>query len=336
MKKPARTNRGAEPRSVEFRREREAEWTELEELVDRALKRGLRALPSDEVPRLMVLYRATLSSLAVARNTALDRHLVLYLESLAARAYLVVYGSQKPTRSALSELFFTRIPAAVRSVKRELGLSVALFALGVAVSWVLCSRSPAWFDAFVGPGMAAGRTPTASTATLRHALYSHGGALTTFASFLFTHNAKIGMSAFALGIAAGVPTALLLFENGLVLGAFLSLYSGRGLLMPLLGWLLPHGVPEILAMLLCGAAGLSIGRALVWPGRNTVGRALREAGRRAALVVAGCVFLFGVAGLIEGVFRQLVTSDAIRFALVAFNVTWVWLWLGVRREEQRA
>lgn len=321
-----------EPRSVVFRREREAEWRELEQLVDAALRRGLRAVPSHEVPRLMVLYRATLSSMAVAESTALDRHLVGYLRTLAARAYLVVYGSRKPARSALLELLFVRIPAAVRALRWELLSSTLLFVLGIAVAWALCSRDPSWFHAFVGADYAGGRSPTSTTEELRQALYSSsGGGLSAFASFLFTHNAKIGMTAFAVGIAAGVPTALLLFYNGLLLGAFLSLYSGRGLLLPLLGWLLPHGVPEIGAMLLCGAAGLSVGRALVWPGRRTVSQALAEAGRRAAVAVAGCVFLFGIAGLIEGLFRQLVTNDAARFVLAAFNVAWITLWLVDRR-----
>lgn len=319
--------RGTEPRSVQFRREREAEWTELEQMVDAALRRGLKAVPSVEVPRLMVLYRAALSSLAVARSTALDRHLVAYLESLAARAYLVVYGAREPTRSALKDLFVLRIPEAVRGMKRELALSTAVFSLGVAVAWVLSARDPSWFYAFVGPGLAAGRSPSASTAALRKVLFEHGHGLTAFASFLFTHNAKIGMTAFAVGIAAGVPTALLLFQNGLMLGAFLALYARRGLLVPLLGWLLPHGVPEIGAALLCGAAGFAVGRALIWPGRRSIGDAIAEAGRRAALVVAGSVLLFAVAGVIEGVFREVVMNETARFALVAFNVAWIALWL---------
>lgn len=318
-----------EPRSVRFRRERERGWLELQSMVDVVLRRGLKALGPDELRRLPVLYRSALSSLAVARKTALDRALVSYLEGLSARAYLAVYGSRRSKRGALLRFFTETFPRSVRAIGREFGLATFLFALGLAVAWTLVAHDSEWYYAFVSPAMAGGRTPAAETADLRAALYDGGNGLSVFASFLFTHNARIGMMAFAVGFAAGIPSALLLFVNGLTLGAFLALYSDRGLLIPLLGWLLPHGVPEITAMLLCGAAGLSLGRAVVFPGDQRVRDAMKSAGQQAALVVAGAVLLFAVAGLIEGIFRQVVQIDAVRFAVAAFNAVWVSVWLFV-------
>ena len=166
---------------------------------------------------------------------------------------------------------------------------------------------------------------------------SPGTGLSVFASFLFVHNAGIGIMAFALGVAAGIPTALLLFTNGLMLGAFLQLYADRGLLFELCGWLLPHGIPEIGAVILCGAAGLHIGRAVVLPGQLRVREALAAAGRRAAMVVAGAVVLFAIAGVLEGFFRQLIVNDTARYVLAAFNACWFfgWLFLGGRRFGRR-
>ena len=77
-------------RSSEFRNGREAGWRELEGLVDRVERRGVRTLSDDELQRLPLLYRSPLSSLSVARSIALDRNLVLYLEHLSLRAFLAV------------------------------------------------------------------------------------------------------------------------------------------------------------------------------------------------------------------------------------------------------
>jgi uncharacterized membrane protein SpoIIM required for sporulation len=328
-----------EPRSVRFRAEREAEWNELEELLDRVLPRGLRALSEEELHRLPMLYRSAVSSLNVARKTALDRALVAYLEALVGRAYLAVYTSRRPERAPLFRFVADRFPRAVRSMAGELGLVTGIFALGVFVAYLLVRVDSEWYFAFVAEGLAGDRTPGASTESLRHALY--GGqeeSLSVFASFLFTHNAGIGLLAFALGFAAGVPTAFLVFTNGTMLGAFIALYDERGLLWPLLGWLLPHGVPEIGAILLCGAGGLALGRAVVSPGSRTVRDALTDAGRRGAVVVAGSVLLFLVAGFIEGFFRQLVTIDVLRFGLALFNAAWLgaWLLLGGRQPSRSA
>src|SRR5690606_10124042 len=122
-----------------------------------------------------------------------------------------------------------------------------------------------------------------------------------------------------------------------MLGAFLALYASRDLLVPLLGWLLPHGIPEIGAVILCGAAGLALGRAMVLPGTRTIRRALAESGRTASLIVLASVLLFAIAGVIEGVFRQVVTDDAVRFGLAAINALWLgaWLLLGGRQGRAR-
>ena len=77
-------------RSSEFRRGREAGWRELDDLISRIERHGVGALSPMELERLPLLYRATLSSLSVARGIALDRALLAYLENLCLRAFLTV------------------------------------------------------------------------------------------------------------------------------------------------------------------------------------------------------------------------------------------------------
>jgi len=319
------------PRSVQFRKERENEWTELDGLVTRALKKGLRSLAEDDLKRLPVLYRVAASSLSVARRTAMDRALVDYLESLVARAYLAVYGSRRPSRAALRSILVSGFPRQVRAMRVEVLLSLTLFAIGVGVACALTLADSSWYYAFMGAEMAGERNPGSPTKALRDVLYGGGSEqpLAVFSSFLFTHNAGIGLVSFALGFMAGVPTALLVFQNGLTLGAFLALYAQRGLLVPLLGWLLPHGVPEIGALILCGAAGFRLARAILFPGELSVRDALQRGGKQASVVMAGCIVLFAVAGVVEGIFRQVVTDDTLRFALAALNATWLFVWLAL-------
>ena len=79
-------------RSSEFRKGREAGWRELEGFIKEVERRSLLALSVEELQRLPLLYRSALSSLSVARSIALDRNLLLYLENLCFRAFLIVYG----------------------------------------------------------------------------------------------------------------------------------------------------------------------------------------------------------------------------------------------------
>lgn len=310
----------AEPqlKSHVFRREREASWRELEALVGRVERGGVRALEPAELSRLPVLYRATLSSLSVARAISLDRNVLDYLEALCGRAYLAVYASRRHLGRALREFFVRRFPAAVRAHARHAALSAALLVSGTVTGMALTLADPERFYAFVDAAYAQGRGPTSTTASLRDALYTgsdYAKMLQSFAAFLFSHNARIGIAAFVLGLAGGVPSALLVFTNGLVLGAFAALYGSRGLSLEFWAWLLPHGVTELTAVVLCGAAGLALGQALLFPGDEERLPGLARRGREAGVVALGSVALFFVAALAEGVFRQLVHDVTIRLTV---------------------
>jgi len=320
---------GARPllRSDEFRRERQSSWTRLERLVQSAERTGLQSLTPAEMIRLSALHRSAMSSLSVARTISLDRNLLDYLESLAARSYFCVYGARRGLRATLGSFFRQRFPRLVREFRWQVALSSGFLLLGLLVGFVQTLRDQEHYYSFVGEGMAEGREPTTSTEDLRAVLYggadSTADALGSFASFLFTHNAQIGILAFALGFAAGLPVFYLLFYNGLSLGAMAALHHGRGLSLDFWGWVLPHGVTELLAIVLCGAGGLVIAQALVLPGRHARLDELAIQGRKAGQLILGSVALLFCAALIEGLFRQTVTSVPVRYA-VALGTAGFW------------
>lgn len=326
-------------KSAQFRKEREAAWRELEGLLDRIEKSGLRSLPAPELNRLPTLYRSAVSSLSVAQAISLDKNLLDYLTALVGRAYICVYGTKRRAADAVAEFFSFHFPHAVRSTLLFLVAAIAVMALGTATGYQMTLADPERYYAFVDEQMAGGRNPAASTEELREVLYSPGeGWLGVFATFLFTHNAKVGMLCFALGFVAGIPVLFLLFQNGLLLGAMAALYETRGMGFEFWGWVLPHGVTELGAVCLCGAAGMVLGWSLVFPGRHTRLQNLALQGRRAAVIAVGSVALFFLAGLIEGFFRQLVHDLTIRWAVVAVTLlfwTWYFLFVGRSREGRR-
>lgn len=314
-------------KSYEFRREREKGWQELEGLVARAERRGVGSLGEADRLRLPMLYRGALSALSVARAISLDRALLEYLEALCQRAYFVVYGPRQPLNLVVADFFARRLPATFRRHLFPLLVAGVLLAAATLAGYVLVEAEPDRYYAFVPETMAAGRDPTATTAFLREGLYRRGDAgdaLATFSAFLFTHNARVGMLSFALGFVAGVPVVLMLMITGLMLGAMTWLHASRGLAMDWWGWILPHGVTELLALVMCAGAGFAIARALLFPGMRRRVDALAAAGREAGVLVAGAVVLFFVAGLLEGFFRQLVLDPTVRYTVVVLT-TGFWI-----------
>ena len=308
-----------EMKSHQFRREREDTWKQLEYLTTKAEKKGIKSLDADEITRLPQLYRATLSSLSVARAISLDQNVLTYLEGLATRAHLVLYGNHERAYEAFSQFFAHRLPRAIRAMGWELALATLTLLLGALAGFFLTMMDPDWFYAFVNSEIAQGRTPTTSTEELREVIdgsKSNGVAgLDLFTTFLVTHNAQVGITAFALGIAFGLPTLYLLFSTGTMLGGFLALYASRDLGVELGGWLMIHGTTELFAVIVCGAAGLHIGRAMVFPGKRLRMENLATAGRTAAMAVMGGVFMFVIAGFLEGFGRQLIIDTVTRYTI---------------------
>lgn len=321
-------------KSQRFRRAREDDWRRLERLMDKAEKGSMSRLTDAEILAIPVLYRSTLSALSVARETSLDQDLIVYLETLAARAYFFVYGSRSTLQDRLVAFFSTDWPAAVRGLWRETLVSAGLMLLGALIAGWLVMIEPEWFYAFVPGELSGGRDPAASTESLRATLDGAEDAegLSAFATFLFTHNAQVALLAFALGFALCLPTGLLVLYNGATLGAFVALFVSRGLGVEVGGWLLIHGVTELFAVVLAGAAGLRIGWSVAFPERRRRLDAAMDAGRRAGIVMGGVVVMLLLAGLLEGFGRQLITDTALRYAVAATSaVIWAAYFYAPRR-----
>ena len=311
-------------KSVEFRRERERSWKALEGLVATVEQKGVGALTADELARLPVLYRAALSSLGVARGISLDRNSVEYLEALAGRAYFCVYAPKRRPLDVVAEFLLRGFPRLVRRFAPHVAVAALLFLAGVVAGWALTASDPDRYYSIVPAAQADGRDPAASDERLRDVLHSGSdeetGALGAFAAFLFSHNTRVGLLCFGLGFAAGLPVFWLLFTNGLSLGAMGALYASRGMGMEFWGWVLPHGTLELTAIVLCGAGGLALGHALVFPGRLSRLENLARTGREAGALIAGTVVLFLLAGILEGFFRQMVQDLVVRWAVALLGL----------------
>ena len=101
--------------------------------------------------------------------------------------------------------------------------------------------------------------------------------------------------------------------NGMILGVFVAIHQQAGIDAELWAWILPHGVTEIGAIVLCGGVGLMLGRAVVAPGLLTRTEALQQAGIT-SLGVAGMLF---AAAIIESYLRQSHLSTSARLIFAA-------------------
>ena len=329
-------------RSDRFRLEREGEWRRLEEIVKRMEGGGLRRISDDDLLALPTLYRTAASSLAVARETSLDASTLAYLEGLVQRAWFQVYGPRQGFTRWLRDFLLGGWSRAVREIWLDICIALFVMVAGAIVGWLLVAQNEEWYYRLVPGGLADTRVPGASREELLATLATEESAagLSTFAAQLFSNNSAVCILAFALGFAFGIPSLMLMVHNMALLGAVLWLFNGQGLLVEISAWLSVHGTTEIFGILLSGAAGLHIGRAMAFPGTRPVLDAAAEAGRRGAVVMVGVVIMMIVAAFLEAFPRQLVEGSANRFmiggAMLLFWLTYFFLYRPKRSPEAEA
>jgi uncharacterized membrane protein SpoIIM required for sporulation len=302
-------------------------WDELSALCDRLQRGGPRGLTADELSRLDRLYRLSTVHLSQIRHRTTDERLTRDLNRLVARAHSLIYVA--PSRNLLLRIGRFYAIGFAETVARMWRFHLASFLLFIVSAFLgfhLANRDP--FVAYALTWSGDNRLPGSSTEQLESAL-RHGrdvseGEKLMFASQLFTHNTKVGFLAFASGVLACVPTILLMVMNGAQIGGFAATHYRANVQSELWAWLLPHGVTEISAIILCGGAGLMMGYSILRPGYKTRKQSLADAARVAVKMAMGVVPMFFLAGWIESFVRQSQWTTSERFEFAALTLVF-WL-----------
>ena len=156
--------------------------------------------------------------------------------------------------------------------------SVGCFAAGTAAGWLATAATGVDFPVGGDVGGVFGAVPVG-----------------TFAN-LATNNWLVAVDLAYSGLAAGVPAVVSLGFNGLIVGAVGGVVDPAAFL----ALVAPHGVIEIPAIAIGGAAGLHLGRVGIGALRGRTGvDAVAAAIRRVYRVLLGLVPLFVVAAFVE-------------------------------------
>jgi len=281
----------------------QAEWTELEMLLDRVLgrKKTGNAAPDEPVSgaRVAALYRRACEHLALARARAYPAYLVDRLERMTSDAHQVIYQRREFDLTRVREMIAVGFPAAVRQQMPYVAVSAATFLLpaiviGLLVYWrpdlilsVVSSATASSFEEMYSPNATSiGRIRMASTDWMMFGFY-------------IRNNVGVSFQCFAGGLFAGLGTLFFLAYNGAFSGAIAGYLTARGLSSTFYSFIATHSAFELTAIVLAGAAGLRIGHAWLAPGRSTRLQALVQATQDSAIVLYGVTAMLVIAAGIE-------------------------------------
>src|SRR6266700_5950478 len=216
-----------------FQAQARPRWKNLESLLGVLESRPDRRLNPAEAQQLQELYARAAADLNRVTHGAWAPELRQYLERLVARAYAELYYAP-PTRSEIWQprrwlRIFRAFPESFRRQSRYFALAVLVTVLGCTLGGLAVRYDPASVDVLLpadylrNPEQRVHEEEQGKNQDL-HSTQSEAA----FSAQLIRHNIEVAMLAAALGVTFGIGTAILLFENGVLLGAVGVHYTQQG------------------------------------------------------------------------------------------------------------
>jgi len=303
-------------------------WDAFAALADRASRAGLDAFRAEELPAFAARYRELASDLARARTYGVSDDVILRLERLVSAGHNALYREPRRPLRQLWGVVFRSWPAAVLEAWPAVVVAFLVFAVPAAVGFRILREAPERAETLLPEAIlrraAAGAQRQAEG---RKYFQASAGERPVVATYIIVNNVRVAVACFAGGIFVGVGSLVLLAYNGLALGAFAGHFANQGLFRYLLEFIIGHGVLELFAIWLAGAAGFLLGKSILAPGRLRRSDALVQSGRLAIRLVGAATVCLVVAGLIEGLLsageQDLTYRAAISGASVVFLVLYL-------------
>ncbi len=294
-------------------------WKELEELSTLINKKGIKTLPSEKIQRFLYVFRQSSHNLAYARTHYRESRVVDYLNSLISKCHAHVYAVKKISPSSLIKYICLDFPRLIKEYRWFVIGSFSFFIIGFIVSLLMVLYNADNSNIFLPQNLIEGvKSGKSGGGEWNYPLMS---------SSIMTNNISVSLRAFVLGITLGLGTIYVLFFNGVILGSLTGITYLYG--NPISYWslILPHGIIELTAIFISGAAGLIIAKSMLLPGEYSRKSALIDGAKKACSLIIGVIFMLIIAGIIEGFFTPLKISSAAKLSFAAITAVILILYL---------
>ncbi len=315
-----------------FLNQERSAWAELEAMLDRLEAEPGERLSLHQLRHFHELYERASAALAKITTFSAEPQTRRYLEILVARAYAEIHETRgRRQRFRFYDWLSRELPQTFRRNVRAFWLSLAITMVGCLFGGLAIGLDPDSKPVLM-PFAGLMQDPAKRVAQEEKADHPKiEGNKAPFAAELMTHNIKVSILTLALGMTFGLGTIIMLFYNGVILGAVAVDYLRAGQAKFLFGWLLPHGAIEIPSILIAGQAGLLLAGALIgWGRRVPLAQRLREISRELLTLIGGFSLLLVWAGFVESFLSQYhepVLPYAVKIAFGLFELGLLTLFL---------
>ena len=292
----------------------EKRWESFESM----LKHPQQANPD----RLADYFVQLTDDLAYAQTHYPKSNTAVYLNNLAAKVHQAIYRNKKEDRNRIAAFWKEELPQLYYEARRPLLYAFLIFTLSMGVGALSTAHDDTFVRLILGDAYV--------NMTLNNiekgdpmAVYKSMHQSDMFFAITF-NNVRVSFMAFALGLLISVGSGLVMFYNGVMLGAFQYFFYQKGLLLTSFLTIWIHGTLEISAIVLAGAAGLVMGNSILFPGTYPRMESFRRGARRGLKMVIGLVPIFITAGFLESFVTRLTEWPAfVKLIIIGLSVFFI-------------
>lgn len=268
------------------------------------------------------LYIQITDDLSYARTFYSNRSVRVYLNNLAQDIFHKIFSRNRKKQSLLKDFWMEELPSIMYHHRTELLISFIVLLVSIAMGILSYQHDPTFAKKMLGEGY---MQMTAENIAKKDpmAVYKQSGPIEMFIRIAL-NNLMVDIRTFFSGLIFSIGSVLVLLYNGLMLSAFQYYFIKRGLFWDsfLAVWL--HGTLEISAMVICGAAGLVLGKGLVFPGTYSRTQAFFSSAQRATKIFFSVLPITFVAAIIESFLtRYTQAPDLLRLTLILVSLFFI-------------
>jgi len=260
--------------------------------------------------------------LSYARTFYGNRSVRVYLNNLAQSIFLKVFNRKKKKKSVFRNFWMEELPSIMYYHRKEFLISFVVVVLAILIGLLTYQHDPSFANKILGDEYL---EMTAKNIAKKDpmAVYKQSNPIEMFI-MIVSNNLMVDVLTFFSGLILSIGSIFVLIRNGLMLAAFQYYFIERDLFREsfLAVWL--HGTLEISAMIICGAAGIVLGKGLVFPGTYSRTQAFFSSAQRATKIFFSALPITFVAGIIESFLTRYTNApDILRLGLIVSSLLFI-------------
>lgn len=300
-------------RETDFIGQNKEKWVEFEKILHSEKK---------DAEKLSRLFVESTDDLSFSRTYYPNRSVRVYLNGLAQQVYQTLYRNRKKDKGAFKRYWTQELPDAMWYARKQLLISFLIFVLGVGIGLLSSAHNPDFVEIILGE-----RYVEMTENNIKNgdpmAVYGNTPHLEMFLGITW-NNIRVGFLCFLMGLLFSIGSGFIVFTNAIMVGAFLYFFIQRSLFWESFYAIMLHGTLELSMIVLAGAAGIALGKGLLFPGSYSRLQSFLLSARHGINIMIGVSAFLVIAGFIEGFgTRYTDAPNIIRGTVILLSLTLV-------------